>query len=82
MRSTPDLGDLDTSASLTAVPVPDHAHHDPADLARLAREAGLAADTAADVSAALAGAAAPVVLIVGSLYLAGEVLRLNDELPD
>ena len=70
------------ATSLTAVPVPDHAHHDPADLARLAREVGLAADTAAQVPAALAGTAAGFILIVGSLYLAGEVLALNCELPD
>ena len=76
------------AASLTAVPVPDHAHHDPADLARIARELGApAATTAADVPTALSAIAAhggepPVVLIAGSLYLAGAVLAANDELPD
>ena len=76
------------AASLTVVPVPDHAHHDPADLAHIARELGApVARTAADVPAALSGIAArggppPVVLIAGSLYLAGAVLAANDELPD
>ncbi len=73
------------AASFTAVPVPGHAHHDPADLAATARALGIPSTaTAPDVPAALAGihADAPLVLILGSLYLAGEVLRENDELPD
>lgn len=74
------------AASFTAVPVPGHAHHDPADLAATARALGIAAtSTAPDARTALAnlaGADAPLVLILGSLYLAGEVLRENDELPD
>lgn len=77
--------------SLTAIPVPGHAHHDPAGLAEAARALGVpAADTAGDPVSALRGIAAaiapgdppPVVLILGSLYLAGEVLRANEELPD
>lgn len=74
------------AASFTAVPVPGHAHHDPADLAATARALGIATTaTAPDVSTALASlhsADAPLVLILGSLYLAGEVLRENDELPN
>lgn len=73
------------AASFTAVPVPGHAHHDPADLAATARALGIpSAATAPDVPTALANihAEAPLVLILGSLYLAGEVLRENDELPD
>ncbi|OYX47278.1 MAG: bifunctional folylpolyglutamate synthase/dihydrofolate synthase [Sphingomonas sp. 32-66-10] len=74
------------AASFTAVPVPGHAHHDPADLAATARALGIPSTaTAPDVPTALAslqGAEAPLVLILGSLYLAGEVLRENDELPD
>ncbi|MCR5872102.1 hypothetical protein LRS12_16130 [Sphingomonas sp. J344] len=73
------------AASFTAVPVPGHAHHDPADLAATARALGIPSTaTAPDVPTALASiqAAAPLVLILGSLYLAGEVLRENDELPD
>jgi dihydrofolate synthase / folylpolyglutamate synthase len=64
-------------ASLTAVPIPGHKHHPPESFGEDARSAD-------DVGAALA--ALPddglPVLIAGSLYLAGEVLRLNGELPD
>ena len=74
------------AASFTAVPVPGHAHHEPADLAATARALGIpSAATAPDVPTALAKletTEAPLVLILGSLYLAGEVLRENDELPD
>lgn len=75
------------AASLTAVPVPEHAHHAPGDLAQAASALGIAAPaTADDVPAALqrieaiAGPGA-LVLILGSLYLAGEVLAANDEAP-
>ena len=73
--------------SLTAVPIAGHDHHAPADLARAAAALGIArTDVAADVPAALgrigSGGTPSVVLIVGSLYLAGEVLAANDELPD
>ena len=61
--------------SLTFVPVPDHDHHDPA---ALAEHFGAAA--AADLPEALAALPAPR-LIAGSLYLAGEALALNRELP-
>ena len=71
--------------SLTAVPVPGHPHHAPAQLADLARGAGLASSEAPDLPTALAAIPhgdAPVVLILGSLYLAGTALEGNDELPD
>ncbi|HEX8302419.1 folylpolyglutamate synthase/dihydrofolate synthase family protein [Sphingomonas sp.] len=73
--------------SLRAVPVPGHEHHAPAILAQIARELGIPrAAPAADVSSALSDIArsgeAPVVLILGSLYLAGTVLEANGELPD
>ncbi len=75
--------------SLTAVPIHGHEHHAPADLAALARSLGIrATGVAKDVPAALDGLAgavtpaAPVrVLVLGSLYLAGEVLGLNGEYP-
>lgn len=77
------------AASLTAVPVPGHEHHAPTRIATHARAAGIAdTTTAADIRDALNQIAqksmsrAPVVVILGSLYLAGEVLRSNDELPD
>ena len=62
--------------SLTFVPVADHAHHDPA---LLAGEYGGRA--AASLEEALAGLPEPR-LVAGSLYLAGEALRLNREFPD
>lgn len=67
----------DETASLTIVPVP---HHDCHPLAAFGERAQPAADVAAAL-AALPDDDLPV-LITGSLYLAGEVLRLNRELPD
>jgi dihydrofolate synthase / folylpolyglutamate synthase len=70
------------------VPVPGHAHHPPAALAAAAREAGLYGLSSASVEDALGWIErhgehgnAPTVLVFGSLYLAGEVLRKNDQPP-
>jgi dihydrofolate synthase / folylpolyglutamate synthase len=75
-------------AAIHAVAVPGHASHPPAELAAAARGAGLAALTASDVEAALAWigrhaepARPPIVLILGSLYLAGNVLRRSGLAP-
>ncbi|MEC9066470.1 MAG: folylpolyglutamate synthase/dihydrofolate synthase family protein [Pseudomonadota bacterium] len=64
-------------ASLTVVPVPGHDHHP-------AEAFGARARAARDVPAALDALPADglPVLVAGSLYLAGEVLRLNGERPD
>jgi len=62
--------------SFTFVPVPDHEHHDPANLA--AQFDGRAASGLAEALADLPASR----LIAGSLYLAGEALRLNDQAPD
>ena len=77
------------AARLIAVPVPDHAHHDPEALAALAAPLVARTGHAPDVAAALRELAAeadpadpPTVLILGSLYLAGEVLRANGQVPD
>lgn len=77
------------ATTLHAVPITRHEHHAPADLARVAHALGIAAHTAADVASALRDIAEiadpaepPIVLVLGSLYLAGEVLQANDELPD
>ena len=74
--------------TLHAVPVPGHAHHAPACLAALAREEGMSETAAESVEDALGTVARqadpahpPVVLILGSLYLAGEVLRSNGQIP-
>jgi dihydrofolate synthase/folylpolyglutamate synthase len=74
--------------SIVAVPVPSHEHHAPELLAEGARAIGIAkASVAPDVPAALQSIAryagdAPVVMVMGSLYLAGKVLEANDEIPD
>ncbi|WP_375393806.1 bifunctional folylpolyglutamate synthase/dihydrofolate synthase [uncultured Sphingomonas sp.] len=69
-----------------AVPVPGHLHHAPDMLAGVARSFGLAAGTAASVADAIdriGGAGEPrCVLVAGSLYLAGDTLRFNDQVPD
>ena len=62
--------------SLTFVPVADHAHHDPEALA-----ARFDARSAPSIEAALRDLPAPR-LITGSLYLAGEVLAANEQIPD
>ena len=74
--------------SLTAVPVPEHEHHAPAELAESAVALGISeTGTAPDVRTALIEIAARnagsvTVLVLGSLYLAGTVLDANDQLPD
>jgi len=65
------------------VPIPDHECRDPKDLAELARSLGFRAQAFATVADALSAIAIPArVLIFGSLYLAGEVLAANGEIPD
>ncbi len=74
-------------ASAHAVPIPGHEHHDPKDLCYWMQEELniFPADPVDNVHVAiqkLAGKNEPrTVLICGSLYLAGEVLRLNEETP-
>lgn len=70
-----------------ALPVPGHEHHAPERFAGVAAQWGIGftayeAPTAAIRAIAAQGDPAPKILIAGSLYLAGEVLRLNDQLPD
>jgi dihydrofolate synthase/folylpolyglutamate synthase len=74
--------------SLCAVPITGHEHHEPLDLCRIAKDhLGIAqAAPVGDVDAAMERIAShdqpSHVLICGSLYLAGEVLRMNDQSPD
>ena len=78
---------LPLAERLIAVPVPNHDHHAPGALAALANVLGVAGSTASDVPDALRELAASaegkpiIVLIVGTLYLAGEVLAANGEPP-
>lgn len=76
------------SVTLHAIPVERHAHHSPAALVTVAKEAGITAFPAAGLEDALDWIARhadraqpPIVLILGSLYLAGEVLRKNGQPP-
>jgi dihydrofolate synthase/folylpolyglutamate synthase len=76
------------ASGLHAVPIPGHEHHAPTILAQVAHILGIPhAAPATDVPHALAtiareGGPPPVVLVLGSLYLAGIVLEANGELPD
>ena len=70
-----------------ALPVPGHEHHAPERFAGVAAQWGIGftayeEPTAAIRAIAAQGDPAPKILIAGSLYLAGEVLRLNDQQPD
>jgi dihydrofolate synthase/folylpolyglutamate synthase len=74
--------------TLYPVPVPGHAHHGPDLLAAEARALGLTAMPSSGVEEALAAIARlseparpPSVLIMGSLYLAGSVLKANGQAP-
>jgi dihydrofolate synthase/folylpolyglutamate synthase len=76
------------SLTVHTIPVPDHEHHQPADLAAVARDAGMTAMAATSVEDALGWivrhadrSRPPVVLIMGSLYLAGTVLAANGQPP-
>lgn len=78
----------DKIASLHAVPIPGHEHHEPDDLCLLVRDAmgvsdANSGDTVTDALDRIAAAGSEGdVLICGSLYLAGEVLRANNQIPD
>lgn len=76
------------ATAVYAVPIPGHPCHPPALLAQQAKEIGLPGLTAASVAEALQmiangadRARPPVVLITGSLYLAGQVLAENGYRP-
>lgn len=77
-----------SSAMIHPVPVPGHAHHLPDAIAAEARKLGLSAlpsesvESALDAIARLSSDAPPAVLIMGSLYLAGEVLAANGQVPE
>ena len=71
------------------VPLPGHDHHDPRDIAMFAQAERRPAETYPDFSLeqaldrlAARGTEPRPVLIAGSLYLVGEALKFNRELPD
>jgi len=75
-------------ASLTAIPIEGSEYHPLADLAAMAKDAGVENTWTADsLEEALKGIQSRheqggTVLIAGSLYLAGNVLAANGEIPD
>ena len=71
------------AAHVHAVPVADHASYAPSELVDIAGGLGFAADAHDNIEDALAAVPTDArVLIFGSLYLAGEVLAANDQVPD
>ena len=78
----------DRIASFSAVPIPGHEHHDPKDLCHWVQtdlgiiDAQPCDNVAATLQHIRRHRQAGDVLICGSLYLAGDVLRRNGELPD
>jgi dihydrofolate synthase/folylpolyglutamate synthase len=74
---------LGAVAEVHTVPIPAHASFAPGDLMEIAARLGFRADAHDNVEQALAAIPADArVLIFGSLYLAGEVLAANDQVPD
>ncbi|MCI4589371.1 bifunctional folylpolyglutamate synthase/dihydrofolate synthase [Sphingobium sp. BYY-5] len=75
-------------AHIYALPVPGHDHHPAERFAAIAAQWGISCtahsgpEAAIRAVAATAGDISPKLLIGGSLYLAGEILRLNEQLPD
>ncbi|HWV13348.1 MAG TPA: bifunctional folylpolyglutamate synthase/dihydrofolate synthase, partial [Sphingobium sp.] len=75
-------------AHIHALPVPGHDHHPPSRFAAIAERWGIGCTAHANPAEAIqaVGTASegnpPLLLIAGSLYLAGEILRLNEQYPD
>lgn len=78
-------------ASLTAIPISGSEHHPLLDLAMMAKEAGVpTVHTSPNgleaaitwIEQRLRPGEEGTILITGSLYLAGQVLKANDEIPD
>lgn len=73
-------------AHIHALPVPGHDHHAPDRFAAIAHQWGIPCTAHPGpiqaIAAIAAGAPPGKLLIAGSLYLAGEILRLNGQLPD
>lgn len=72
-------------AHIHSVPVAGHDHHSHAEFAALAAQWGVAHSAHEDIASATSAIGSEPsgpLLIAGSLYLAGEVLRLNEQYPD
>lgn len=71
------------AAHVHAIPIADHACFAPHELTDIAGQLGIPADAYDAIAEALAAVPDNArVLIFGSLYLAGEVLAANDQVPD
>lgn len=71
------------AAVVLTLPVQDHDCREPHELAQLARSLGFRAEPYDRIADAFAAIRAPArVLVFGSLYLAGEVLAANGEVPN
>jgi dihydrofolate synthase/folylpolyglutamate synthase len=71
------------AAQIHTVPIRDHDCREPQELAELAAKLGFATKAHSGVADALAAVPQDArVLIFGSLYVAGEVLAANRQLPD
>jgi dihydrofolate synthase / folylpolyglutamate synthase len=69
--------------SVHTLPLTDHEHHSPASLASLAEELGFTGSSNSSLDQALGRVKSRSrVLVFGSLYLAGEALEANREIPD
>jgi len=71
------------ASEVHCVPIADHECRPPEELSALAAELGCSSTANDTLGQALNRVSAPSrVLIFGSLYLAGEALRANGEIPD
>jgi dihydrofolate synthase / folylpolyglutamate synthase len=67
---------------LVALPVPGHPHHEPEALMQIGMTLGIASTTAETLEQALGKCGGSPILILGSLYLAGEALKKNNQTPE
>jgi dihydrofolate synthase / folylpolyglutamate synthase len=67
---------------LTALPVPGHPYHAPDALSAIGAALGMASTTAKTLEDALNQCGDGPILILGSLYLAGEALKKNGQIPE
>lgn len=75
-------------AHIHALPVPGHDHHPASRFGAIAQQWGIGCTAYTNPAGAICAVATaskgqpPLLLIAGSLYLAGEILRLNEQYPD
>jgi dihydrofolate synthase / folylpolyglutamate synthase len=67
---------------LIALPVPGHPYHPPEMLSDIGTALGMASSTAETLEDALSQSGDGPILILGSLYLAGEALKKNGQVPE